>query len=41
MEKFKEDLKDFVDELKIYIENPLCTFFLGFIVGALFQYFGL
>lgn len=41
MENFKHDLNEFFDELKMYIENPLCTFVLGFIAGALFQYFGL
>lgn len=41
MENFKHDLAEFLDELKMYIENPLCTFVLGFIAGALFQYFGL
>ena len=41
MEKFKKVLKEFADELEMYIENPLCTFILGFILGALFQYFGL
>lgn len=41
MEDFKQDLKEFIDELKVYVEDPLCTFVLGFIAGALFQYFGL